>query len=144
VKMPTKVVFGNSKPVLWFVSRVDSESRFAIFLGENLVENETCFSWKYSCESHESRKKEKSIMLCNLRDSQTSKIIIHSKKLVLGAEILAIFSQDSRVKISNDSRKSHCEISVCKTQESCYEICLRLTSLASLATKFVCETCKTR
>jgi hypothetical protein len=80
-------------------------------------------------------------MLCNLRDSQTSKIIIHSKKLVLGAEILAIFSQDSRVKISNDSRKSHCEISVCKTQESCYKICLRL---ASLATKFVCKTRESR
>jgi hypothetical protein len=57
----------------------------------------------------------------NLRDSQTSKIIIHSEKLVLDPK----FSQDSRVKISNDSRESRSVISVCKTHESCFEICLQ-------------------
>ncbi len=64
----------------------------------------------------------------NLRDSQTSKIIIHSEKLVLDPK----FSQDSRVKISNDPRESHYEISVCETRESCYEICLRDSQEVSL------------
>ncbi len=59
---------------------------------------------------------------CNLRDSQTSKIIIHSEKLALDPK----FSQDFRVKISNDSRESRYEISFAR--------------LASLATTFVCET----
>jgi hypothetical protein len=66
---------------------------------------------------------------CNLRVSQTSKIIIKNEKLVLDLK----FSQDSRVKISNDSRKSRYEISVCETRESRYEFCLRD---AILATKF--------
>jgi hypothetical protein len=69
----------------------------------------------------------------NLRDSQTSKIIIHSEKLVLDLK----FSQDSRVKISNDSRKSRYEISVCETRKSCYKICLQDSQEASLATKFL-------
>jgi hypothetical protein len=57
--------------------------------------------------------------LCNLQDSQTSKIIVHSEKLVLDPK----FSQGSRVKISNDSRKSRYKISVCETCESHYKIC---------------------
>jgi hypothetical protein len=64
-----------------------------------------------------------SLAICenrNLQDSQTRKIIIHSEKLVLDPKFL----QDSRVKISSDSRKSRYEISVYKTCKSCYEICL--------------------
>ncbi len=38
----------------------------------------------------------------NLRDSQTNKIMIHSEKLVFDPK----FSQDFRVKISNDSLES--------------------------------------
>jgi hypothetical protein len=70
-----------------------------------------------------------SLTICesrNLQDSQTSKIIIYSEKLVLDTK----FSQDSRVKISNDSRESRYKISVCKTRESHYKICLREASLA--------------
>jgi hypothetical protein len=69
----------------------------------------------------------------NLRDSQTSKIIIHSEKLVFDPK----FSQDSRVKISNDFRKSRYEISVCETRKSFYKICLQDSREASLATKFL-------
>jgi hypothetical protein len=58
--------------------------------------------------------------------------LIQSEKLVLDPK----FSQDSRIKISNDSRESRHEISVCETRESCYEICLRDSREASLATKF--------
>jgi hypothetical protein len=92
------------------------------------VENETRFSRKYQCksrESHESRKKEKLRYIVKLASlaiySQTSKIIILSEKLVLDSK----FSQDSRVKISNDSRESRYKISVCETHESCYKICLQ-------------------
>jgi hypothetical protein len=87
---------------------------FRNFSRENFVENETRFSRKYQCksrESHESRKKGKmryilklvSLAICqsrNLRELQTSKIIIQSEKLVLDPKFL----QDFRVKISNDSR----------------------------------------
>jgi hypothetical protein len=66
-------------------------------------------------------RREKCNILCNLRDSQTSKIIIHSEKLVLDPK----FSQGSRVKISNDSRESHYKISVCETCKSRCKICLR-------------------
>ncbi len=52
-------------------------------------------------------------------------------------KILARFSQDSRVKISNDSRESRYEISVCETRESRYKICLRVLQEASRATKFI-------
>ncbi len=69
---------------------------------------------------------------CNLRVSQTSKIIIKNEKLVLDPK----FSQDSRVKISNDSRESRYEISVCETRESRYEFCLRDSREAILATNF--------
>ncbi len=47
------------------------------------------------------------------------------------------FSQDSRVKISNDSCESHNEISVCETRESRYKIFLRDSREANLATKFI-------
>ncbi len=95
------------------------------------MENETRFSRKYQCESLESRKKGKmryivklaSLAIC---DSQTSKVIIHSEKLVLDSK----FSQDSL-----------------KTPDS--KLVMILASLAvkflfarlsSLATKFFCET----
>jgi hypothetical protein len=52
-------------------------------------------------------------------------------------KILARFSQDSRVKISNNSRESRYEISVCETRESRYKICLRVSQEASRATKFL-------
>jgi hypothetical protein len=105
------------------------------------VENETRFSRKYQCESresHESREKEKCNILCNLRNSQTSKIIIHSEKLVLDPK----FSQGFRVKISNDSRESHYKICVaakfvCETHESCYKIFLQDLREASLVAKFL-------
>ncbi len=70
---------------------------------------------------------------CNLRDSQTSKIIIHCEELVIDPK----FSQDSSVKIINDSRVSRYKISVCETHESRYEICLQDSREASLATKFL-------
>jgi hypothetical protein len=104
------------------------------------VENETRFSRKYQCESreaHESRKKRKMRYIvklailaicesCNLQDLQTSKIIIHSDKLV--------FDQNSRktpeIKLVMISRESRYKISVCETRESHYEICLRGAILA--------------
>ncbi len=70
---------------------------------------------------------------CNLRDTQTSKIIIHRGKLVLNPK----FSQDSRVKISHDSCESCYEISICETRESHYEISLRDSRDASLTTTFI-------
>jgi hypothetical protein len=75
-------------------------------------------------------RREKCNILCNLRDSQTSKIIIHSEKLVLDPK----FSQD-----------------FCKTPQ--LKLVIILASLAtkflfvrlvSLATKFVCETRESR
>jgi hypothetical protein len=50
---------------------------------------------------------------------------------------LKFFARFSQVKISNDSRESRYEISVCETHESRYEICLRDSQEASLATKFL-------
>ncbi len=123
---------------------VDSESRFAIFLarilwklklasrenistslasltsrarGENAIHCEACES--RNCDSR------------NLRDLQTSKIIVHSKKLVLDPK----FAQD-----------------ICKTSElkfvlilkSCYEICLRLVRSESCYKISFCETRKKR
>ncbi len=49
-------------------------------------------------------------------------------------KILARFSHDSRVEISNDSRESRYEISVCETCESHYKSCLQDSREASLAT----------
>jgi hypothetical protein len=106
------------------------------------VENETRFSRKYQCESrnsHESHKKEKmryivklaSLAICESRICETHK---QAKSLfTTRLKILARFSQDSSVKISNDSRESRNEISVCETRESRYEICLRDSREASLA-----------
>ncbi len=104
------------------------------------MENETRFSQKYQCESresHESRRKGKiryvvklaSLAICescNLRDLQFARLANKQnhnslEKLVLDPK----FSQESRVEFSNDSRKSH------------YEICLRASREASLATKFL-------
>ncbi len=76
-----------------------------------------------------------SLVICesrNLENSQTSKIIIHSDKLVLDPK----FSQDSSVKISNDSCEPRYEISVCETHESYDKICLQDSQKASLAMKF--------
>ncbi len=124
-------------------SRVDSESRFAIFLVRIL--------WKIRLASRENisasltslARREKYDILWSLRvsqftslavyNSQTSKIVIHSEKLGVDPK----FSQDSIIKISNDSRESRYEISVCKTRESCYEICLRDSWEASLTTEFL-------
>ncbi len=112
------------------MSRDDRESRFAIFLPRIL--------WKMRLASHENisaslaslMRREKCDILCNLRDSQTSKIIIHSEKLVLDPK----FSQDS-----------------CKAPELKLVIILAsLTTkflfarLASLAAKFICETRESR
>jgi hypothetical protein len=58
------------------------------------------------------------------------------REISVRLKILARFSQDSRVKISNDSHESRYEISVCETRESRYKICLRDSREASLATKF--------
>jgi hypothetical protein len=77
------------------VSRVSQEGKNAIYCK--------------ACESH------------NLRDSQTMKIIIHIEKSVLDPKFL----QDSRIKISNDSRESR------------YKICLQGSREVSLATKFL-------
>jgi hypothetical protein len=65
----------------------------------------------------------------------------HNSQREIGVrlKILARFSQDSRVKISNDSRESCYKISVCETRESRYEICLRVSQEASVATKFLSE-----
>jgi hypothetical protein len=122
--MPAKVVFGNTKPVLWFVSRVDSKSRFAIFLSRILWKMRVASCENISVGLTSLARREKCDILCNLRDLQRSKIIIHSEKLVLDPK----FSQDFRVKI----RKV-----VCETCESCYKICLRDLQEASLATKFL-------
>jgi hypothetical protein len=127
-------------------SRVDSESRFEIFLARIL--------WKIRFASRENisaslvsltslARREKCDILWNLRvsqlaslaiyDSQTSKIILHCEKLVLGPK----FSHDYRVKISNDLHMSCYEISVCETRKSRYEICLRDSREASISTKFL-------
>jgi hypothetical protein len=59
------------------------------------------------------------------------------REISIRLKIFARFSEDSRVKISNDSRESRYEISGCETRESRYEICLRDLREASLATKFL-------
>ncbi len=87
-------------------------------------------------------------MLCNLRDSQTSKIIIHSKKLVLGAEILAIFSQDSELKLVMILASLTVKFLFARLRSLAtkfvYDSRVLLQNLsarlASLTTKFVCKT----
>jgi hypothetical protein len=83
------------------------------------------------CEACESR---------NLRDSQTSKMIIHSEKLVLDPK----FSQDSRVKISNDSWESRYKISVCESRESRYKFVCKTPKKRVLVQISFCETRKKR
>jgi hypothetical protein len=80
-------------------------------------------------------RREKCDILSSLRVSQfvslefarlTNKQSHNSQREIrVRLKILARFSQDSSVKIDNDSHESHDEISVCKTRESRYEICLR-------------------
>jgi hypothetical protein len=80
-------------------------------------------------------RREKCDILCNLQDSQTSKIIIHSEKLVLDPN----FSQDSRkapelklvtIVASLATKFLFARLAslptkfVCETRKSCYEICL--------------------
>jgi hypothetical protein len=116
------------------------------FFSREFLENETHFSRKYQCESCESREKGKmryivklaSLAICeshNLRDLQTSKIIIHSKKLVLDPK----FSQDSGIKFSNDSRNFCLQDSWVSLQN----LSARLAR-SEFATKFLCETRKKR
>jgi hypothetical protein len=125
----------REKPLalLWSLIRlrVDSESRFAIFLARIL--------WKMRLASRKnisaSLLKEKCNILCtcescNLRDSQTSKIIIHSEKLVLDPKLL------------QDSRKTP-ELKLVMILASLATKFL-FVRLASLTMKFVCETCEKR
>jgi hypothetical protein len=60
---------------------------------------------------------------CNLRDSQTSKIIIHSEKLAIFAHNSALWPIARK---EFDSHVSHYEISVCETRKKrvLLEICL--------------------
>ncbi len=79
-----------------------------------------------------------SLLVSHFRVSQftslaNKQIIIHCEELVLDPK----FSQDSTVKISNDSCESRYEISVCETHKSRYKICLRDSQEASLAMKFL-------
>jgi hypothetical protein len=68
----------------------------------------------------------------------TNKQSLNSKREIsVRLKFLARFSQDSRVKISNDSREARYEIAVCETRESRYEICLRDSRETSLSTKFI-------
>ncbi len=120
------------------MSRVDSESRFAIFLARIL--------WKMRLASPENisaslasltslARREKCDILSSLRALQfvslafarlTNKRSHNSQREIsVRLEILARFSQDSKVNISNDSSESRYEISVCETRESRYKICLR-------------------
>ncbi len=108
-----------------------------IFLREFFYkENETRFSRKYQCESresHESCKKGKmryivklvSLTIYESRNSQTSKIIIHSEKLVL----VPNFLQDSR---KTPQLKLVLILASLATK-------FLFAKLASLTTKIVCE-----
>ncbi len=85
-----------------------------------------------------------SLAICkthNLRDLQTSKIIIHSEKL-------AIFTHNSAlwpiVQNEFDSRESHYEISVCETRKKqvlLWNLSVRLTKSES---RYKISVCKTR
>ncbi len=67
-------------------SRVDSESRFAIFL-RGCMPNENCFSRKYHCESREAREPGKKVKMCYFvklaNFTQASKYEICRKKLTI-------------------------------------------------------------
>ncbi len=134
------------------MSRDDRESRFTIFLPRILRKMRLASHENISASLASLTRREKCDILCNLRDSQTSKIIIHSEKLVLDPK----FSQGSRVKISNDSCESYYKISVCKTCESRCKIylwdlpvslrnlCVRLARSESCYEISFCETRKKR
>jgi hypothetical protein len=91
--------------------------------------------------------REKCDILSNLRVSQfvslafarfTNKQSHNSQREIsVRLKFLSRFSQDSRVKISNDSCESRYEISVCETRESRYKICLRDSQENTLCTKFL-------
>jgi hypothetical protein len=60
------------------------------------------------------------------------------REISVRLKFLKILSRlQSYCKISNDSRESRYEISVCETRESRYEICLRDSRETSLSTKFL-------
>ncbi len=92
-------------------------------------------------------RREKCDILSSLRVSQfvslafarlTNKQSRNSQREIsVRLKILARLSQEFRVKISNDSRESRYEISLCETRESCYKICLRDLREASLTTKYL-------
>jgi hypothetical protein len=112
------------------------------------VENETRFSRKYQCESRKSHEKGKCDILCNLQDSQTSKIINHSEKLVLDPKFLQDSHNAPELKLlmilaSLSTKFLFARLAnlatkfICKTRESCYEICLQDLQEVSLGMKFL-------
>jgi hypothetical protein len=135
VSRSTTVVFGNSKPVLWVGFTASLDSQF--------FSQEFCGKWdSFLAEisvpvSRISREREKRDILCNLRDLQTSKIIIHSEKLVLDPKFL----QDSR-------KTPELKLVMILASLATKFLFARLASLATkfvwrlanLATKFICET----
>jgi hypothetical protein len=92
--------------------------------GKNAIYCQACKShnlWSRICGTH-------------IKQSHNSQ-----REISVRLKILARFSQDSRVKIINDSRESHCEISVCETRFlrfSLQNFCLWNSREASLATNF--------
>ncbi len=128
-------------------TRVDSESRFTIFLARILWKMRLA-SRKNISVSLASLQREKRDILSSLQVSQflslafarlTNKQSHNSEREIsVRLKILARFSQDSKIKISNDSRESCCEISICETCESRYKICLRDSRETSFATKILC------
>jgi hypothetical protein len=117
------------------VTWVDSESRFAIFLARIL--------WKMRLASRENisaslvsltslARRENCDILSSLRVSQFVSLAVtrltnkqshnSQREISVRLKILARFSQDSRVEISNDFRESRYEIFVCETRESRYKI----------------------
>ncbi len=134
-------------------SRVDSESRFTIFLARIL--------WKIILASRENinaslasltslARREKCDILSSLRFLQfvslafarlTNKQSHNSQREIsVSLKIFARFSQDSKVKISNVSRESRYKISVCETCKYRFKIC-RSESCCEIS---FCETRKKR
>ncbi len=125
-------------------ARVDSESRFAIFLArilwimrlasrENISASLTSLTRREKCDILSSLLVLQfvSLAFARLTNKQSHN---YSEKLV-GLKIL-----QSRVKISNDSRESHYEISVWETRKYRYGIC-RSESCCEIS---FCETRKKR
>ncbi len=121
--------------------RDDRESRFAIFLPRILWKMRLASQKNISASLASLTRREKCDILCNLRDSQTSKIIIHSEKLVLDPK----FWQDSRkapeLKLVMILASLTTKFLFANLRVSLRNLSARLASLAS---KFVCETCKKR